>query len=179
MTNILGMKPPDPPPDVPPLPPRTGDAAGNSKVPSMRQKMFDHRVRSDCIQCHAMIDPIGFSLENFDAIAAWRTQDEGSPIDAATTMYDGAKVNGPAGLRNWLTGYSDQFVQVATEKLLTYALGRGTEHQDMPLIRAIARNAAKEGNKFSALVLDIVKSRPFLMNMKVQEASAKSTDKGN
>src|SRR5262245_37113151 len=81
MTNILGMSPPDPPPDVPPLPPRMTDNAGNSKQPSMRQKMLDHRVRNDCIQCHAMMDPIGFALENFDAIAAWRTTDEGNTID--------------------------------------------------------------------------------------------------
>jgi hypothetical protein len=180
MTNILGMSPPDPPPDVPPLPPRMTDNAGNSKQPSMRQKMLDHRVRNDCIQCHAMMDPIGFALENFDAIAAWRTTDEGNTIDATASMFDGTKVNGPSGIRNWLAGYSDQFAQVAVEKLLTYALGRGTEYQDMPLIRAISRDAAKDGNKFSALVLGIVKSRPFLMNMKVQQTSNQtSTEKGN
>jgi mono/diheme cytochrome c family protein len=180
MTNILGMKPPDPPPNVPPLPPRMTDAAGNSKAPSMRQKMLDHRVRSDCIQCHSMMDPIGFALENFDAIASWRTQDEGNPIDASVTLYDGTKIEGPAGIRRWLTGYSDQFVQVAAEKLMTYALGRGVEYQDMPLVRAIAHDAGKNGNKFSALVLDIVKSKPFLMNMKVQQTSTPSrTDKGN
>jgi mono/diheme cytochrome c family protein len=181
MTNILGMKPPDPPPDVPPLPPRMTDAAGNAKVPSMRQKMLDHRVRSDCIQCHSMMDPIGFALENFDAIAAWRTQDEGNAIDPTATMFDGTKVNGPAGARNWLVGYSDQFAEVAIEKLLTYALGRGVEYQDMPLVRSIAHDAAKNGNKFSTIVLNIVKSKPFLMNMKVQEASVQSNskEKGN
>jgi len=179
MTNILGMKPPDPPPDVPPLPPRVTDAAGNAKLPSMRQKMLDHRVRSDCIQCHSMMDPIGFALENFDAIAAWRTQDEGNSIDPTSTMFDGTKVNGPAGVRSWLVGYSDQFVEVTVEKLLTYALGRGVDYQDMPLVRSIAHDAAKNGNKFSTIVLDIVKSKPFLMNMKVQEASVQSNTKGN
>jgi len=179
MTNILGMKPPDPPPDVPPLPPRVTDAAGNAKVPSMRQKMLDHRVRSDCIQCHSMMDPIGFALENFDAIAAWRTQDEGNSIGATATMFDGTKVNGPAGVRNWLAGYSDQFVEVTVEKLLTYALGRGVDYQDMPLVRSIAHDAAKNGNKFSTIVIDIVKSKPFLMNMKVQETSIQSNTKGN
>jgi hypothetical protein len=180
MTNILGMSPPDPPPDVPPLPPRMTDNAGNSKQPSMRQKMLDHRVRNDCIQCHAMMDPIGFALENFDAIAAWRTTDEGNTIDAAASMFDGTKVSGPAGVRNWLAGYSDQFAQVAVEKLLTYSLGRGLEHQDMPLVRSISREASKNGNKFSALVLGIVKSRPFLMNMKVQQTSIQTDkEKGN
>ena len=171
MTNILGMSPPDPPPNVPALPPRMTDAAGNSKEPSMRQKMLDHRVRSDCVQCHSMMDPIGFSLENFDAIASWRTHDEGNLVDPASAVFDGTRINGPTGLRNWLTGYSDQFVQVVAEKLLTYALGRGVEYQDMPLVRSLARDAAKNGNKFSALVLGVVKSKPFQMNMKIQETT--------
>jgi hypothetical protein len=171
MTNILGMSPPDPPPNVPPLPPRMTDAAGNAKEPTMRQKMLDHRVRSDCVQCHSMMDPIGFSLENFDAIAAWRTTDEGTPVDPASTVFDGTKINGPTGLRNWLTTYSDQFVQVVAEKLLTYALGRGVEYQDMPLVRSLARDAAKNGDKFSALVLGVVKSKPFQMNMKMETSN--------
>jgi hypothetical protein len=93
-------------------------------------------------------------------------------------VYDGTKIDGPAGIRKWLTGYSDQFVQVAAEKLMTYALGRGVEYQDMPLVRSIAHDAAKNGNKFSTLVLDIVKSKPFLMNMKMQ-TSASSNKQGN
>jgi hypothetical protein len=172
MTNILGMSPPDPPPDVPPLPPRVTDATGNAKEPTMRQKMLDHRVRSDCIQCHSMMDPIGFSLENFDAIATWRTDDEGTPVDATATVFDGTKISGPAGLRNWLTSYSDQFVEVVAEKLLTYALGRGMYYQDMPLVRSLAHNAANNGNKFSALVLGVVKSKPFRMNMQMQETQS-------
>jgi hypothetical protein len=180
MTNVLGMSPPDPPPNVPPLPPRMTDAAGNAKEPTMRQKMLDHRVRSDCVQCHSMMDPIGFSLENFDAIAAWRTTDEGTPVDPAATVFDGTKINGPTGLRNWLTNYSDQFVQVVAEKLLTYALGRGVDYQDMPLVRSLARDAGKNGNKFSALVLSVVKSKPFQMNMKMEQTSVQTTkEKGN
>src|SRR5207248_6211268 len=163
------MSPPDPPPNVPPLPARMTDAAGNSKEPSMRQKMLAHRVRSDCVQCHSMMDPIGFSLENFDAIASWRTTDEGNPVDPAATVFDGTKIDGPSGLRNWLAGYSDQFVEVAAEKLLTYALGRGVEYQDMPMVRSISHNAARNQNKFSLLVLDIVKSKPFQMNMNLQD----------
>jgi Protein of unknown function (DUF1592)/Protein of unknown function (DUF1588)/Protein of unknown function (DUF1585)/Protein of unknown function (DUF1587)/Protein of unknown function (DUF1595)/Cytochrome C oxidase, cbb3-type, subunit III len=168
MTNILGMSPPDPPPDVPPLPPRAADATGNAKEPSMRQKMMDHRVRTDCTTCHAMMDPIGFSLENFDGIALWRTQDEGHPIDSSVQVFDGTKFSGPAGLRQWLLGYSDQFVQVVAEKLLTYGLGRGVEYQDMPLVRAIARDAARSDNRFSALILGVVKSQVFQMNVKGQ-----------
>src|SRR5256886_12642153 len=128
-----GWARPPRPPDVPPLPPRVTDAAGNAKEPSMREKMLSHRVRSDCIQCHSMMDPIGFSLENFDAIALWRTHDEGTLVDPVASTFDGTKLDGPAGLRKWLVGYSDQFVEVAAEKLLTYALGRRVGYQDMSL----------------------------------------------
>ena len=166
LSNLLGVAPPDPPPDVPPLPARAGDAAGNAKEPTMRQKMLDHRVRADCIQCHSLMDPIGFSLENFDGIGLWRSHEEGTPVDASSQVYDGTKINGPAGLRNWLTTYHDQFVAVVAEKLLTYALGRGVEYQDMPLVRAIARDAGRDGQKFSALVLGVVRSKPFQMNTK-------------
>src|SRR5439155_13537087 len=122
MTNILGVSPPDPPPDVPPLPAKPADARGNRKEPTMRQKMLDHRVRQDCIQCHALMDPIGFSLENFDGIGLWRTQDEGTPVDPKAQVFDGTSIEGPAGLRTWLGGYSTQFVEVVAEKLLTYGL---------------------------------------------------------
>ncbi len=178
MTNILGMSPPDPPADVPPLKPRTADATGNVRDQTMRQKMLDHRVRADCIQCHRLMDPIGFALENFDAIATWRSQDEGTAIDASGEVFDNTKIDGPVGLRNWLTtGYSRQFVSVVIEKLLTYALGRGIEYQDMPLVRAIARDAARSDNRFSALVLGVVQSKPFQMNMQVAEraVAAKET----
>jgi hypothetical protein len=112
------------------------------------------------------MDPIGFSLENFDGIGLWRSHDEGTPIDASAQVYDGTKISGPAGLRNWLTSYHDQFVEVVVEKLLTYALGRGVEYQDMPLVRAIARDAGRDRNRFSALVLGVVRSTPFQMNVK-------------
>jgi hypothetical protein len=189
MGNILGMSPPDPPPDVPPLPPRTGDAAGNAKEPTMREKMMTHRVATSCAQCHQLMDPIGFALENFDGVAQWRTQDEGQPVDASATTFDNTKVNGPSGLRDWIVSkYSDQFTAVTAEKLLVYALGRGVEHQDMPLVRAMAKEARKNNGRFSSLVLAVVKSRPFQMNVRTQGgaetrqvANARSTanDKGN
>src|SRR5260221_13302920 len=160
MGNILGMSPPDPPPDVPPLPARPADAAGNAKEPTMRQRMLDHRVRPDCIQCHSLMDPIGFSLENFDGIGLWRTRDEQTPVDASAQVFDGTKIDGPAGLRSWLAGYRTQFIEVVTEKLLTYALGRGVEYQDMPLVRAIARGADRSGAPFSSLLLRVVGSQP-------------------
>jgi hypothetical protein len=165
MTNILGMSPPDPPANVPPLPARTADAAGNGKEPTIRDKMIEHRVRPDCVQCHRLMDPIGFSLENFDGIGLWRSHEEGTPVDASGELYDNTKVGGPDGLRSWLGKYSNQFVTVAAEKLLTYALGRGVEPLDMPLVRAIARDARQQGNRFSALVLGVVRSTPFQANM--------------
>jgi hypothetical protein len=185
MTNILGMSPPDPPPDVPPLPPRAADP--NAKEPTMRQKMETHRVRQDCTSCHSMMDPIGFSLENFDGIALWRSHDEGQDINPVTQVFDGTKISNPTDTRNWITSkYSNQFVQVASEKLLIYALGRGKEWQDMPLIRSIQREANKNGNKFSALILAVVKSKPFQMNTKSVPATTSTTasartnsDKGN
>ena len=174
MGNILGMSPPDPPPDVPPLPPRAADATGNAKEPTMRQKMLDHRVRADCIQCHSLMDPIGFSLENFDGIGLWRTLDEGTPVDPTSQVFDGTKIDGPAGLRKWLLGYSDQFVEVVggeAADLRARPRRRVSGHAAGPLDRA---RRAKRGNKFSALVLGVVKSKPFQMNMKVQEPSAPS-----
>jgi hypothetical protein len=163
MTNILGMSPPDPPADVPPLPPRAADP--NAKEPSMRQKMMDHRVRPDCVQCHQLMDPIGFALESFDGIGLVRSHDEGTPVDSKARLFDNTQVDGPSGVREWLaTRYSRQFVAVAAEKLLTYGLGRGLDYRDMPLVRALARDAAAGSDKFSALVLGVVKSRPFSMN---------------
>ena len=146
----------------------------------MRQKMETHRVRQDCTSCHSMMDPIGFSLENFDGIALWRSHDEGQEINPVTQLFDGTKVASPADTRNWIVSkYSNQFVQVASEKLLIYALGRGKEWQDMPLIRSIQRDANKNGNRFSALVLAVVKSKPFQMNTKVQPANTTASARTN
>jgi hypothetical protein len=167
MTNVLGMSPPDPPAEVPPLPPRNPDARGSVKEPTMRERMVEHRVRADCIQCHRMMDPIGFALENFDAIGLWRSHEEGTPVDASGQMFDNKTVNGPVELRGWLNGYSRQFVRVVVEKMLTYALGRGLEHRDMPLVRAIARDAGRDDNRFSALA--------FQMNTKVAPATGGGT----
>ena len=166
MTNIFGMSPPDPPPNVPPLPARATDARAHE--PTMREKMLEHRVRADCVQCHRMMDPIGFALENFDAIGLWRSHDEGSPIDASAQLFDNTMVDGPLALQQWATRYSGQFVRVSIEKLMTYALGRGLEYQDMPLVRRIARDVAQQDNRFSALVLAVVRSAPFQTNTKTE-----------
>ena len=132
----------------------------------MRQQMEMHRANEPCKSCHAIMDPIGFSLENFDAVGAWRTKDAGSPIDASGLLVDGSKLNGVSGLREALLRYKPQFVRVATERLLAYALGRGVEYYDMPLVRSIVHEAARDDDRFSSVVLGIVKSEPFQMNRK-------------
>jgi hypothetical protein len=166
LSNIIGVPPPQPPANVPVLKAQRTDVAGNTKEPSLRQKMIDHRIRPDCVNCHKLMDPIGFALENFDAIGAWRTMDGTAPVDAGDVMYDSTKVDGVAGLRSWLLGRSDLYLRTVTEKLMTYALGRGAEAGDMPLIRSIVSDAKRNNERFSSLVLGIVRSAPFQMNRK-------------
>ena len=164
LQTFLGVSPPDPPPNVPDLKPRKGDV--NAKEPTMRERMEQHRANPYCASCHKIFEPFGIALENYDGIGKWRTEDEGVTIDASGVLVDGTTVDGPASLRETLVRYSPQFVRVVTEKLLTYALGRGVEYPDMPLVRSIVHEAAGNNYKFSSLVLGIVKSTPFQMNMK-------------
>ena len=174
MYALLGVSPPDPPPNVPPLKnlwtdPTVVGPTFRTAMKDLIATVEDDRMfnrKTSCINCHQLIDPMGNALENFNAIGMWRDSDGGAPVDASDTLYDGTKINGPADLRRWLVGHSDQFVQAMTEKLMTYALGRGVEPQDMPLIRAIDREAARNNNRFSAIVLGIIKSDTFQMNSK-------------
>jgi mono/diheme cytochrome c family protein len=168
LQTFLGVSPPDPPPNVPPLKPKeSGLAGGNaSREPTMRQMMEEHRANPACASCHRIMDPIGFSLENFNAIGAWRTEDGGNPIDASGALSDGTPLTGPASLRASLLNYKDQYIRTVTEKLLTYALGRGVEYFDMPVVRSIVREAARDNYRFSALVMGIVRSQPFQFSTK-------------
>ena len=160
LENVLGTPPAPPPPDIPPLPGR--GAAGEPRT--VRERLAQHRRNAACAVCHAPMDPLGFALENFDAVGAWRTRDAGLPIDAAAVLADGTTAfDGPAGLRRVLLDRSEQFVETVAEKLLTYALGRGIEHYDRPVIRAIVRAAAEEDHRWSSLILGIVESTPFRM----------------
>jgi mono/diheme cytochrome c family protein len=167
MQIFLGVEPPPPPPNVPALKETASDVHGGAR-PTMRQQMEMHRAVEPCATCHKIMDPIGFSLENFDAVGQWRTLDDGQPINPAGVLVDGSKLDGVAGLREALLRYRPQFERVATEKLMIYAIGRGTEYFDMPLIRSIVRDAQKNNFRFSALVLGVVKSDPFQMNGKLQ-----------
>jgi len=136
------------------------------RAQTVRERMEAHRSNPTCNSCHGIIDPLGFSLENFDAIGGWRAKDReaGSVIDSGGDVH-GIKLNGPDDLRNALLSRPQQFVQTVTEKLMTYALGRGVEYHDMPTVRAIVREAAAHDYKFSSIVAGIVKSPPFEMQM--------------
>ena len=166
MQIFLGVSPPNPPPNVVIKINSTESDVHGAAKPTMRQQMEMHRVNEPCKSCHAIMDPIGFTLENFDAVGAWRTLDAGSPIDPTGVLVDGSKLNGVAGLREALLRYSPQFVRVMTERLMTYALGRGVEYYDMPLVRKIVRDAEPGRYKFSSLVLGVVRSEPFQFNTK-------------
>jgi hypothetical protein len=172
LQTFLGISPPDPPPNVPAIKDKPADTTGNAKAPTMRQTMDAHHTNPSCATCHKIFEPIGLALENFDAVAAWRTIDEGTPIDATGVLVDGTKVDGVASLRDVLVRYSDQFERVVTEKLLTYALGRGVEYPDMPLVRSIVRDSAPNKYKFSSIVMGIVKSPAFQMNMKAADKTS-------
>ena len=161
LENLLGTHPPDPPPNVPPLKPNP--TAGPQ---TMRQRMEEHRANPACSSCHRMMDPIGFALENFDGNGKWRTREAGQKLDASGQLVDGSPIDGVVSLRENLVRYSPQFLRTVTEKLLTYALGRGVEYDDMPVVRSIVREAAKKDYRFSAIVIEIVRTMPFQMNRK-------------
>ncbi len=165
LENLLGAPPPPPPADVPDLPEDDGSGEGLT----MRERVAAHRANPVCASCHAKMDPIGFGLENFDAVGAWRQSENGAPIDAAGALPNGEAFEGPAELRAALLARPEAFVRTLTAKLATYALGRGVEHFDAPAIRAILAAAAGSDYAFSSLVLGIVESVPFQMREAVEE----------
>ena len=158
LNNILGTPPPDPPPNVPAL----VDRKTQAKTATLRERMQAHRDNPACAACHAMIDPAGFALENFDAIGRWRVVDESfNPIDASGVLPDGTAFDGAAELRAVLVRRPERFVTTMTEKLLTYALGRGLTHADMPTVRRILRETADGGYRMQDIILSLVRSDPF------------------
>jgi len=159
LTNLLGVPPSPPPANVPPL----EENSENGKVRSLRERMEQHRKDTVCAGCHKSMDPIGFALENFDAVGHWRANDEAGKIDPSGTLFNGASLDGVVGLRQELVKQKDIFVGVMTEKMLTYALGRGLEHYDMPAVRKIVQNMRTNNYRFSSLVAGIVTSTPFQM----------------
>jgi hypothetical protein len=161
LENIIGLPVPPPPGDVPQL---KGNEEGQ-KPKTLREQMAEHRTSPTCATCHKVMDPVGLALENFDAVGAWRTQDAGSPIDASGNLADGKAIDGVVTLREAILARPDVFVGTMTEKMMTYALGRGVDARDMPAIRTVLRKSAAENWRFSSLVLGIVESVPFQMRI--------------
>jgi len=157
LENILGTPPPAPPANVPAL----SDNEAGHEPKSLRERLELHRASPACASCHRVMDPLGFALENFDGIGAWRAKEPGGAIDPSGKLADGSNVDGPVALRAAIMRHPDQFVRTLTEKLMTYGLGRGLEYYDMPVVRGIARDAAKKDYRFSAIVAGIVSSPPF------------------
>ena len=158
LDNLVGAPPPPPPPEVPALP----DSPAARPL-TMRARMEQHRANPVCAACHKAMDPMGLALENFDAVGAWRTEDNGEPIDASGKLTDGTAIDGVNGLRQALVKQPDVFVTTVTEKLLTYALGRGLDAEDMPAVRAIVRAAEREDYRFGSLVEGVFNCTPFRM----------------
>jgi hypothetical protein len=173
LENILGAPVPPPPPNIPAL-----EASNKGNKPlSVREMLEMHRQNPTCAGCHARMDPLGFSLENFDGIGQWRTKEAGAggaagaAIDASGVLLDGTKVEGPVALRQALVAQKEQFVRAVTAKLVAYALGREIESFDAPAIRGIVRAAAADNYRWSSIILAIVKSAPFQMRMSGANAS--------
>jgi hypothetical protein len=159
---LIGMAPPPPPPNIPLL--EETKASNGSRLLSVRERMEEHRAKPECRSCHRVIDPLGLALENFDVIGMWRIRDGGTAIDASGTLYDGTVLSGPTGLRAALLKHKDVVLRTFTENLMAYSLGRRLEYFDMPLVRRIVRDAAKDRNRFSSFVAGIVKSPAFRMS---------------
>ncbi len=159
MIVLFGTPPPPPPAVVPAL----KENEENGKTESVRERMEQHRKNEPCHSCHQLMDPIGLALENFDAVGAWRTKDSGLPIDSASKMFDGTKLDGPISLRNAILSHQSAFVGSFTERLLAYGLGRVVDYPDMPMVRSIEREAGQNNSRFSAFVMAIVRSLPFQM----------------
>jgi hypothetical protein len=163
MEVLLGSPPPPPPPNVPVLEDTKG-VAESGRMLTTRERMEEHRKNPACTSCHKVIDPLGLALENFDVVGAWRIKDNGAPVDANGVLYDGTKLAGPADLRQALLNHSDAVIRNFADNLMAYAIGRRLEYYDQPTIRAIAKKAAQNGNRFSSFILGIVNSAAFQMS---------------
>jgi hypothetical protein len=161
LANMLGSPPPPPPPDVPDL----KEAGVDGQPRSLRQRMEIHRKNAPCASCHQRMDPMGFSLENFDALGKFRTESDGAPVDASASLPDGTRFDGLPGLRTLLASHKEDFVRTFTGKLLAYATGRGIEYTDLPAIRKVSRDAAQDDYRWSSIILGVVSSPPFSMGI--------------
>lgn len=172
LRTMLGSPAPDPPADVPALKAHPVDPAGNTAVPSMRQQLEQHHANPVCASCHKIMEPVGFAMEPYDAVGHWRTMDGNNPIDAQGTLYDGSRVDGPAGVRDLLIRHQDQYLRNVVQALMTYALGRGIDYDDMPTVRTVLRDAAHDNYRLKSLIEAIVMNDVFRMNAVGQSGSA-------
>ena len=173
MQVMLGSPPPPPPPNVPAL--EETAAAQGGKTLSVRERMEQHRANPSCTSCHRVIDPLGLALEHYDVTGQYRIKDNGVPVDSTGELYDGTQMKGADGLRNALLKHKDALLTSFTESLMTYALGRHVEAFDMPTVRAINRDAAKQDFRISSFVQGIVKSQAFRMS-RANPATATDAD---
>jgi hypothetical protein len=169
MEVLFGTPPPQPPPNVPAL--KENAISGETRILSVRQRIEEHRANEPCSSCHKLMDPIGLSLENFDAVGAWRINDGGVRIDPRAELFDGTKLDGPASLNQAILNHSDMFLTAFAENLMAYGLGRVVDYRDMPMLRSIVNDAAKSGYRFSSFVLALVRSAPFRMS-EAEESTA-------
>jgi Protein of unknown function (DUF1592)/Protein of unknown function (DUF1588)/Protein of unknown function (DUF1585)/Protein of unknown function (DUF1587)/Protein of unknown function (DUF1595)/Planctomycete cytochrome C len=169
LANLLGAPPPPPPPDVPAL-----KENSDGQPRSMRDRMAEHRKNPACASCHQRMDPLGFSLENFDGLGRWRSLSDGAPIDASAALPDGTQFQGLDGLRKLLLGHKEEFVRTVTERLLSYAVGRVVEYYDLPAVRQIVRDSSTQDYRWSSLISAIVRSTPFTMGI-VQSAPSEDS----
>ena len=169
LSTFLNTPPTPPPPNVPTL--DESNKAASTVPKTVRAQLELHRNNAVCASCHRIVDPVGFALENFDSVGNWRdTGADGAPLDVAGILADGSKVSGPAALREAILSRPDAFVTVVTERMLTYALGRGLEPGDMPVVRRIVKKAAQNDYRLSSIVMGIVESAPFQMRTKLEPA---------
>jgi hypothetical protein len=169
LTTFLNTPPPPPLPNVPALEESNKNAATAPKT--VRELLQLHRASPICASCHRVIDPVGFALENFDSVGQWRTtMPDGAPLDTAGVLADGSKVDGPVALREVILSRPDAFVTTLTERLMTYALGRGIEPSDMPVIRSIVKKAAQNNYRLGSIITGIVESAPFQMRTRLEPA---------
>jgi hypothetical protein len=170
LATFLNTPPPPPPPNVPTLD-DSNKEAGAAVPKTVREQLERHRQNPACASCHRIIDPVGFALEQFNSVGQWRsTGPDGSALDTGGVLADGTKVDGPTALRNAILSRPDAFATILTERLMTYALGRGIEASDMPVVRTITRRVAASNYQLSAIVQNIVESAPFQMRTKPEQA---------
>jgi hypothetical protein len=162
LETFFGVSPPDPPPGVET---QLVQVAGEAPK-TMRERLKVHSTNASCAGCHQSFEPLGLAMENFDAVGQWRSTEIGMPIDSVGVITDGTRIDGIKGLRDLTMREREMFAEVVLEKLLTYAIGRGLDHNDMPLVRSLAHDAAKGGYRFSSLLMGVVQSPAFTMNMK-------------